>query len=259
MHLSMNKILFYICSLLVIGMVVSCKKNDPITELGTTNGEFAGTLRVSYNNTRPAIGDTLVITAAVSQRDDRLDRVVFYETVFETFGMTLQLEKGTSLETRIPIKDSSTLMITDTIKVKSIWKEVLRTNLDDYWVTVSNQYVVRGDYKVNKLEGKYPNDMSLINELSDNDFDVLKSLLAYAINRDDYLSLFPGAPATHYTTTGLTQLGINHLKANLTKAILLPAVKSVIKTGIYSVIIEVDVITPTGATTTATRTFDNNL
>ncbi len=258
----MNRILLCICSMLVVGIFASCEKNNPITELGTTNGEFAGTLRVSYNNTRPAIGDTLIVTAAVAQRDDRLDKVVFYETVFETFGMDLQLEKGSSLKTRITEKDSSTLLVTDTIRARANWKEVLRANLDDYWVTVSNNYVVRGDYKVNQLPGKYPNDKTLIHELTSDEFEVLKSLLAYAINRDDYLTLFPGSPSTHFTgsnTNVLTLEGINNLKSNLTKEMLLPVVKSLTKVGTYSVKIDVDVITPTGATTSATRTFDNNL
>lgn len=256
----MNRILLYICSLLVVCVATSCKKNDPITELGTTNGEFAATLRVSYNNTRPAIDDTLIVTASVSQRDDRFDKVVFSETVFETFGIDLQLMKGTAIKTKE--ETFSTLLITDTIKTKTAWKEVNRTQLDDYWVTVSNNYVIRGDYEVKQATGMYPNDVTLVDKLPDNEFAILKGILAYSISKDDYLSLFPGAPATHFTTSGtyaLTALGMENLKNNLTKAALLPIVKSTVKIGLYSVKIDVDAITPTGATTSTTRTFDNNL
>lgn len=256
----MNRILLYICSLLVLSVATSCEKNDPITELGTTNGEFAATLRVSYNNTRPAIDDTLIVTASVSQRDDRFDKVVFSETVFETFGIDLQLLKGTAIKTKE--ETFSTLLVTDTIKTKTAWKEVKRTELDDYWVTVSNNYVIRADYKVQQATGIYPNDATLIGKLPDNEFAILKGILAYSITKDDYLSLFPGSPATHFTTSGtyaLTALGMENLRANLTKAALLPIVKSTVKIGLYSVKIDVDAITPTGATTSTTRTFDNNL
>jgi hypothetical protein len=256
----MNRIFLYICGLLVLGAATSCKKNDPITELGTTNGEFAATLRVSYNNTRPAIDDTLIVTASVSQRDDRFDKVVFSETVFETFGIDLQLLKGTAIKTRE--ETFSTLLVTDTIKTKTPWKEVTRAQLDDYWVTVSNNYVIRADYEVKQASGQYPNDVTLVGKLPDNEFAVLKGILAYSITKDDYLSLFPGSPATHFTTSGtyaLTALGMENLRTNLTKAALLPIVKSTVKIGLYSVKIDVDAITPTGATTSTTRTFDNNL
>lgn len=256
----MNRILLYICSLLVISAATSCKKNDPITELGTTNGEFAATLRVSYNNTRPALDDTLIVTASVSQRNDRFDKVTFSETVFETFGIDLQLLKGTAIKTKE--ETFSTLLITDTIKNKVAWKEVKRTELDDYWVTVSNNYVIRANYEVKKAAGIYPNDATLIGKLPDNEFAILKGILAYSITKDDYLSLFPGAPAAHFTTSGtyaLTTVGMENLKTNLTRAALLPIVKSTVKIGLYSVKIDVDAITPTGATTSTTRTFDNNL
>lgn len=260
MHCNMNRALLYICCLLMVGAATSCKKNDPITELGTTNGEFAATLRVSYNNTRPAFEDTLIVTASVAQRDDRFNKVTFSETVFETFGINLQLLKGTAFKTKE--ETYATLLVTDTIKSKTAWKDVQRAQLDDYWVTVSNNYVIRAEYKVKQMSGKYANDATLINGLPNNEFAVLKGILAYSITKDDYLSLFPGSPATHFTTSGtyaLTALGMENLKMNLTKALLLPIVKSVTKIGLYSVKIDVDAITPTGATTSTTRTFDNNL
>lgn len=255
----MKRIIIYLCSVLVLSYGTSCKKNDPITDLGTTNGEFAAQLRVSFNNTRPVIGDTLIVTASTWQRDDRFEKIRFNETVFETFGIELQLEKGSSVITKT--ETFSTLLLTDTIKNKSTWKEVMHTELDDYWVTSGNNYVIRGNYMVKKMDGMYPNDNTLVGFMPDNEFAILKSLLAYAINRDDYLSLFPTAPATHFSggTYVLTPLGMSNLKDNLTKTQLQSIIKSTKKIGSYGIIIDVDAITPTGATTNLTRTFDINL
>ncbi|GGH08702.1 hypothetical protein FAZ19_02505 [Sphingobacterium alkalisoli] len=261
----MKRYLVYIYSSFALLLVVGCEKNDPITELGTTNGEFTAQLRVSYDNTRPLIGDTVIVTASTWQRDDKFDKVEFYETLYETFGVKMELENGTSINTKEVTVGSTTfptLLLTDTVKSRTIWKTVAADVLDQFWVTNSNNYVIAAEYEMEKLDGKYPNDGTLIAALSAPEFDVLKSVLAYGITRADYLLLFPDAPSTDFTNGGtyaLTQAGINNLKQNLTKDQLSLIIKSLNKTGSYSVTIEVAAITPTGATTSSSRTFDNTI
>lgn len=260
----MKNIIIYIALLISAFGLSSCEKNDPISELGTTNGEFLAQLSVSYNNTRPAIGDTVYVTASTWQRDDKFDKVVFYETVFESFGIELKLEKGTGINTKDEVLNNntySTLILSDTIKSKAIWNTVLSANLDNYWVTSSNNYVIRLPYVIERGDREYPSDKSLLNKLSDTDFAVLKSLLAYNITKEDYLLIFPEAPSTHFTNGGtyvLTSIGMSYLRENLTVSKLLDITTSVIKNGTYSVTIYVDAITPTGAITSSTaRTFEN--
>lgn len=262
----MKKVILYTVLLVTVFWSSSCEKNDPITELGTTNGEFSAQISMSFNNTRPAIGDTVAITVSTWQRDDRFDRIEFHETIFESFGIQLRLEKGTSIDTKDIASGNSTfstLILTDTIKNMAVWNTVLAKDLDQYWVTVSNNYVIRFEYEVERLDGKYPSDISLISSLSDIDFAILKSILAYNITKEDYLLLFPEAPETHFTNGGtyaLTQSGINNLKENLVKENLTPIVSNVAKKGTYNVRIDARVITPTGAVTSATpRTFENNI
>jgi hypothetical protein len=260
----MKNIIIYIALLISAFGLSSCEKNDPITELGTTNGEFSAQLSVSYNNTRPAIGDTVYVTASTWQRDDKFDKIVFYETVFESFGIELKLEKGTGITTTDQVLNNntySTLILTDTVKSKEIWNTVGAANLDNYWVTASNNYVIRLPYVVERTDGQYPSDKTLLNSLSDTDFAVLKSLLAYNITREDYLILFPDAPSTHFTNGGtyvLTSVGMTYLRENLSVAKLLGITTSVVKKGTYNVTIDVDAITPSGAKTSSTaRTFEN--
>lgn len=262
----MKNTLNYIMVICAALLLASCKKNDPITDLGTTNGEFSAQLSVSYNNTRPVIGDTVIVTASTWQRDDKFDKIVFYETVYESFGLKLALQKGTSVDTKDLESNNttySTLILTDTIKNKAVWNTVLAKDLDSYWVTVTNNYVIRSNYKVERLDGKYPSDAALITSLSDIDFAVLKSILAYSITKEDYLLLFPSAPTSHFTSGGtyaLSSIGMENLKEKLTKEALKGIVKTIQKKGSYNVIINVDAITPTGAVTSAAaRTFENTI
>lgn len=240
-------------------VLVSCKKNDPISELGTTNNEFASQLRVSYNKTTLLFGDTLVVTASTWQKDDKFQKVSLQETVVEKVGLQLTLTNGTSLTTKTA--DEATLTLIDSIAKKSVLLEVPAAELDKYWVTAGNNYVIRKEYKVEPKPGKYTDDASIIDLLTDGEFDVLKALLGYSITRNDYLALFPGAPATEVTTSSpaLTALGRARLQANCTRAMLKAIVSNVKKVGTYSIIIDVSAITPTNTVTAATRTFDINL
>ncbi len=237
--------------------MISCKKNDPIDELGDTNGQFATQLRVSYNNTKVAFGDTLVVSASTWQRDDKFQKVDLYETVVETFGINMTLKNGTSVVTKNA--DESTLSVVDSILKKSIMLEVKAEDMDRYWVTVSNNYVIRHEYLVKQKTGKYANDVTLIQGLSDADFDVLKGILAYSITKNDYLALFPGAAADHFTTGGtyvLSAKGMANLRQNLTKAGLVGIVQTIKKVGNYSIVVDVEAITQTNTITPSTRTFD---
>ena len=250
----------YIAFLIVGLFMMSCKKNNPISELGNTNGEFASELTVTYNNTKPAIGDTLVISASTWQRDDKFKKVNLYETVVESFGLQMTLNNGSSIITKTA--DESTLTVIDSIAKKSVILEVKDIDLDKYWATSTNNYVIRYPYIVKVKTGKYPNDASLINQLSDTDFSVVKGLLAYTITKADYLVFFPGSPTTHFTTGGtyaLTALGMANLKQNLTKTALIANVLTLKKIGSYNLTVNVEAMTLTNTITSSTRTFDITL
>lgn len=247
----------YIGFLILGVLIISCKKNDPITELGTTNGQFAGQLTVTFNSTRPAIGDTLTVTASTWQRDDKFQKVDIYETIVETFGIDMTLKNGTNILTKTA--DEATLTIVDSILKKNVVMEVLAADLDKYWVTRTNNYVITKNYVVEMKTGKYANGATLIEGLSEGEFDVIKGLLSYVINKSDYLLLFPGAPASHFTTAGtyvLSATGMAYLKANLTKSTLISNIATIKKVGNYSLTVDVAAITPTNTTTVRTRTFD---
>lgn len=247
----------YVGVLMVCTLLISCEKNDPIAELGNTNNEFSSQLRVTYNNTRPLLGDTLIVSASTWQRDDKYKSVTLYETFIETFGLDITLKNGSRLLTKSA--DVSTLSIIDSIAKRDVLLKVETGEMDNYWVTASNNYVIQKAYLVLPKTGNYPNNVTLIEGLSDNDFNVLKGILAYAINRNDYLSLFPNAPTTDFTNGGtyvLSAAGINNLKTNLTRGVLVSIIDKIQKIGTYKLTIDVDAITPTNTTTSLTRTFD---
>lgn len=246
----------YIGFLMMCLFITSCKKNDPIAELGDTNNEFATQLRVSFNNTSVLFGDTLVISASTWQRDDKFQKVDLYETVVETFGINMTLKNGTAIVTKTA--DESTLSIVDSILKKSVMLEVKAVDMDKYWVTASNNYVIRHPYLVKSKPGRYANDVTLIQNLSDGDFDILKGILAYTISKADYLLLFPGAPNTHFATGSyaLSAVGIANLRQNLTRPTLINNVLTIKKIGNYNIVIDVEAITQTNVITSSTRPFN---
>lgn len=242
---------------IAVMLLTGCEKNDPIAELGTTNDQYSAQLSVTYNNTRPVIGDTLTVTASTWQRDDSYDHLAFYETIYETFGLNIVLTYGSTFRT---IEDSyTTLALTDTVRSRNAWKTVASSGLADYWVTNTNNYVIRGEYVFSLVEGRYPNDANLITALPENEWEALLSIIAYNINASDFEAIFPEASSNLISGTSLNANGREYLRSNLTKQLLIDAMSSIAKLGTYNVVIEVEVITPTGATTATSRTFTNDL
>ncbi|MNT83742.1 hypothetical protein D3C72_2236520 [compost metagenome] len=68
---------------------------------------------------------------------------------------------------------------------------------------------------------------------------------------------FPGASATHFTTSGaLSAIGLANLRANLTRTQLVANVLTIKKVGNYHVAVDVEVVTQTNTITATTKTFD---
>lgn len=242
----------------------SCEKNDPLSELGETNGQYAAALTVSYNTTKPLVGDTVVVTASTWQKDDKIAKLMMTETIVEDFGIDLKLENGTVIKTFDSEAKESFLKIADTTVNDRVWFEIDNSNnqLNNYFVTLTNNYVVRARYPFEIKEGKYSNDLNLISQISESDFAVVKSLLAYRITAADYIAIFPDAPSNHFTNGGtyvLTSLGMGYLRENLSKELIIPYLLEVKKVGTYQVGITTSVSTPTGALSSSSTTFEVSL
>ncbi|WP_164123206.1 MULTISPECIES: hypothetical protein [Sphingobacterium] len=249
----------YIYLFLIIPFVISCDKNDPITELGDSNGQFLASLSVSYSNSKPALGDTVLVTASTWQRDDKISKVEMTETVVENFGLNFTLTKGTNISTFDAEKKISLLKLTDTISKSEPWFVVNNQNkeLDQYFITLTNNYVIRARYPFKHKDGKYKNDVSVFNELTNDEFAVIKSILAYQISQADYKAIFPTSPASHFSTGtyALSNEGMVFLKASLTKELLIQHIASVKKAGTYSSEVFTHVTTPSGAVKSSNTTF----
>lgn len=245
---------FYMMSFLMVFLLNACEKNDPITELGETNGEFAAELRTNFNNSAPSIGDSVTITASMWQRDDKFKEVRFLETVVEAFGLDLTLKKGTKVLTSED--DISTLVVTDTVLNRYEYKKVIADTLDRFYVTASHNYVIPQKYYFLKKTGAFPDDASLISYLEEDDFEILKGVLAYKVTAEDYIDMFPSAPSTHYTASGLTLAGREYFRQNLTKEQLVSQVEAIAKVGTYDITLDIEVVTPTGTVTSANRVYN---
>lgn len=243
----------------LVVLLVSCKKNDPITELGDSDGEYYPMLRVTYSSNLPNVGDSVVVTASTWQRDDKIAKVEMTETAIEMFGLDFKMKKGTHVLTLDREDKLELLVITDTISNNVPWFEVNNTNneLNKYFVTESNNYIIQVPYVFELKTAKYVDDASVINELNSDEFNVLKSILAYAINQEDYKEIFPSAPSDHYSTGAyaLSKLGMDNLKENLTKQMLVNSIVSFKKVGDFSSKITINVITPSGAVKSSSNSF----
>lgn len=251
--------------LIIIGSVLfmaACSEDDPITDLGETSGDYYPYLSLNYSTSSPALGDTLTLTATTFHRNDNIASVVFSETIVEKFGITLTLNSGTSIATYD--ESNPTLIVTDSIKTASPWLSIDNStgDLDAYYVTESNYYAVSTLYLFQVEEGAYDNNENMINQLSDEAFDIIKSLLAYAITKTDYISLFPDATDADFTSSGtyvLNSSGMENLKENLTRDQLIAITSSLNKEGTYSVTIDVEASALSGVYSSESQTFESEL
>ena len=207
--MKLNRI--FIIAGLTISLLTSCKEDDMFNELGSSStGEYQAQLRVTLNTRRPAVGDSVILTANVAHRNDKIKSMDFIATQIERYGVNLEL--GNTTVTTFNAEDEIALMIVvDTIANNVLWKSLDNTNgtLNDYFVTATNNYVVNGVYK--NFEPANLEDGDLIQSLSIEAFEILKNQLSSKITVADYLALFPTAPNDHFIMSGVTKTAISNI------------------------------------------------
>lgn len=257
------KNIFWIAS--IPFLMMGCKKESPLEDLGgSLNNDYRAELRVSLDKRVPLLGDTVEFTASTWQKNDKIKQVAFLKTLVEKFGIIFELD-NTSFNTWDAT--NPVLVVTDTIQNKVSFKTVTSSNkeLDNYYVTSSNNYVVDAEFTDFKLiDGAYPaSGNNLLLQLSTEAFEILKSQLAYHISVADYAKLFPTAPVTNYTLSGSTRVGIsttgkNYLRENLTKQQLINnGIKQIKKNGRFYATVTVEVTTENGAVTNIANSFES--
>ncbi|WP_207428727.1 hypothetical protein [Pedobacter sp. SYSU D00535] len=252
---------------LMAGLMMSmaaCKKQSPVEELGATSGRLRAEVRVTLSNRRPALEETVRVTASSWHTEDRISKVEFLHTLIEKFGVKLQLDNTTfsTWSSTDPV-----MVVTDTIKKNEVWKSVSSVNkeLDNYFVTATNNYVISGDYTLFKpVPGTYAMEgQELLMKLSEEAFSILRNQLSFVIAVADYQKLFPNAPAANYTTSGTTRTGISdagraYLRANLTRQLLVDTgFKSLKKEGTLRAILTVRTIVDSGAAAEVVNEFES--
>lgn len=247
---------------LLAGLAVSmlaCKKEDMVGRLGNSpTGEVVPEVRVTLNTRRPALGDSVVLTTSTWHKSDKITKVEYFATQYDEYGINLNL-RNTSLNTYTDTLKN--LIVVDTLQNNVPYFSVSSENkaLDNYYVTESNNYVIRGAYKEFAVSNLV--DQELISSLPANVFELLKTQLAVAIKVADYALLFPTAPNENYimsgtVKTGISTLGKSFLIENLTaeklNAILIDATKK----GRLNTVLTVKVSAQKSAKTEVTNEFE---
>lgn len=210
--------------------MLSCKKESPIENIGdaTGNNENRASLRVTLSNRAPALGDSIIITASTWHSSDQIVKVDFIRTVVEKYAVNMELN-NTSLNSWLDEKTPA-FLIADSLSKDEVWRSVNAGELNRYYETLSDSYVIRQAYK--EFKQKDIKNAELINSMPDESFLSLKDLLAKSINVLDYKALFPAAPAGDISGAALTASGKANLMANLTKQLLISnALKTATKKG----------------------------
>ncbi|WEK19517.1 MAG: hypothetical protein P0Y49_22345 [Candidatus Pedobacter colombiensis] len=245
-------------------LTVSCKKNIPMENLGTSGGRYNPQLSVALSNKAPAFGETTVVTATTSQRNDKIAKVEFLHTLSERFGVQLSL-------TNVTIKTwdvtSPLMVVRDTIAKNVAWKTVSATDksLDNYFVTSANNYVIPAEYSLFvQTDGKYKiSGPDLLRQLPNEAFEIIKSQLTFVIGVADYVKLFPAAPDANFVITGgvktsISDAGKIYLRQNLTRELLISnGLKEIKKIGVMAAAVTVTVTTVDGAQTSISNSFES--
>ncbi|WP_256012630.1 hypothetical protein [Desertivirga xinjiangensis] len=255
--------IFLFAILVVVGL--SCKKNNPIEEIGALGGGHKAQLSVSLSNRTPALGDIVVVTATTSHKSDKITKVEFSHTLSERFGIYLSLD-NTVINTW---HDTNPILIVrDTIVNNDIWKTVssgAADDLENYYRTNENYFVIPARYTLfAQRAGKY--DLAgpgLLLQLPDEAFEILKSQLARTIKVSEYARLFPTAPDGNYvmtagTKTAISAIGKAFLRSNLSKQNLIDnGLKEIHKEGVMAASVNVRVTTENGIIKETSNSFES--
>jgi hypothetical protein len=243
----------FLIAILAVGLQ-SCKKESPIEDIGgaTGNNEHMASLRVTLNNRNPALGDSIVVTASTWHIKDQIAKVEFIRTVVEKYAVNMELT-NTSLNSWLDDKTPA-FLIADSLYKNEVWKVVTKAELNPYFETLTDSYVIRQSYK--EFKQSDVKDAALINAISNEGFLSLKDHLSRKINVLDYKLLFPTAPAGDISGTTLTAAGKLNLMNNLTRELLISKVlKTATKKGDLILSLKVKVTAQQAAVNEVTNVF----
>lgn len=259
----MKIIKLLILSGFLAGILSSCEKDNPVADLGTNSGAYRAGLTVAFSGATLEPEDTLTVTATTSHRNDKISKVEFLHTLYEKFGVIMELNNGTRVVTWT--ESDPNMVVTDTVINNGVWNSVSSENneLNNYYQTETGKYVIRAQYDLFNSEGsKYPNEVGLLTLLPEEAFAILKNQLAYAVTVKDFEQLFPDADDSNFTVTGGVRTGISttgreYFKQGLTKSLLQgTGFKEIKKAGKIYAVVTVRVTAEGNAVSEVSRNFE---
>lgn len=240
----------------------ACEKNDLIVDQGSLTGNMTP-FNLLAQMPDAKVNDTLFLrTVCWSINDDIADVSFFYEG-FKLKNYTLSLgmivnEQPVELTAEYK---PDTLFIERTLI--ATYPEA-GTSLNAFYQTIENAYVivhpfiVPAEFSLSNLEGA-----DVVEEMSDETFDILVAQLSLQMNRAMVLMLFPGAPASCFEfnqqgfyTGNLTETGFAYVQQNMTRELLKEyLLEASVEDTTNGTIESVATVAVTNASATSVRTF----
>jgi len=259
MKTSRNILLVFMASLALL----ACEKNDPIPGQGTLTGNITP-FNLLAQMPDAKVTDTLMLRTVCWAKNDDINSVAFYYRGFKI--------KSYSVKMGLVVNNQPVTLTaehkTDTIFIE---KSLIRSypqageSLNDYYQTIENAYVIICPFVV--ADGFTLADVSnagVIEEMNDEVFSIIVNKLSLKMDRGVVLKIFPSAPAacfefdpqTGFFTGNLTQFGIDYVRTNLTREILIEYLaEASLDDNTRGTIESVATLAVTGASTTSSRNF----
>ncbi|MEE4178146.1 MAG: hypothetical protein V2I46_11625 [Bacteroides sp.] len=257
------KTLRNIILIFVLGMgLIACEKNDPIADQGSLTGNMTP-FNLLAQMPDAKVNDTLVLRTVCWSINDDIEEVSFFYQGYKlknysiTMGMVVNDEPVELSAEHKP----DTIFIENTL-IKSYPEE--GTSLNAFYQTIENAYVIEhpfivpGDFTLYNLE-----DSEVVDEMSQETFDILVAELSLQMNRAIVLMLFPSAPASCFEfdqqgfyTGNLTEAGFTFVQENMTRELLIEYLSEAsLEDTTRGTIESVATVAETNASATSARNF----
>ena len=242
--------------------LAACEKNDPIADQGSLTGRVTP-FNLLAQMPDVKVNDTLELRTVCWSINDDIEDVSFFYRGYKWKIYSLSLGMIVNHEpVELTAAHKPDTIFIETTLIKSFPEE--GTSLNEYYQTIENAYVIEhpfvvpSDYSLSNLEGG-----DVVEEMSEETFDILVDQLSLQMNRAMVLMLFPTAPASCFEfdqqgfyTGNLTETGFAYVRENMTREQMTEyLLEASVEDNTRGTIESVATLAVTQASTTSSRNF----
>lgn len=221
------KTLKYILIIFAAGFVFqACEKNDPIPGQGTLTGKLTP-FNLLAQMPDAKVTDTLMLRTVCWAVNDDISNVSFYYQGFKIKSYSVKMALTANNQALTAAHQTDTIFI-DRSLIRSYPQA--GESLNDYYQTIESAYVIICPFEVaDGFTLAVGTNAEVILEMDDEIFAIIVNQLSLQMNRALVLSVFPTAPVlcfefnpqTGSFTGNLTEFGIEYVRTNMTREILI--------------------------------------